>query len=394
MSSNYNINKEKVINDYYKCIGAFKNCENIYKNKSTFTIKDNDPEEIKLIKKGMQEDLLSNLGKIGEKAFKYIIGLENLKISPNQDENTFESLWKKTNTRKDFILKHGVSERNPKLNKIMNYVDENNQLAHNFDYWYSIIELSMQPISQKFRKFISYNIQTRILVNYCEKNDEFKYYRIYNDTDIEELSLPFRAALFPNLINLQYDNVPALKEELVNKILNYQRITLKNSGDIFTRLRYASNNKSNEEFDVKEVYELIYMVVEFIKMIHENNDNLDFDLDKTYAKKQALKYKEYLNISEDEINNLFSLDIKGTDLALTVFETNYSYNSIKNLLEIGVSKEDLRKVMREGLSSRVVKNFFDKGIRDYRKMRKIIDNYINESNDYFEDQNDYTYKKF
>ena len=124
-------------------------------------------------------------------------------------------------------------------------------------------------------------------------------------------------------------------------------------------------------------------------MIHENNDNLDFDLNKSYAKEQSLKYKDYLNISEEEINNLFNLEILGTDLALTVFETNYSYESIKKLLEIGVPKEDLRKVMREGLPARIVKQFFDRDIKDYRKMREMIDQYLDD--EYPSDE--YTYKK-
>jgi len=389
MKSNYEINKDKILDDYYKCIGSFKNCKNLYKRKSNYTIKKNDSEEDKKIKKGMQEDLLSTLGKVGEKAFKYIIGLENLRISPNQDETSFESLWKKSSALKEFAKKHGIADTNASFITLLNYQDDNNQKAHNFDYWFSVMNLLMKKVTEKFKKFISYTIQTEVLIKYCEENDEFKYYGVYIDSDYEELSLPFRAAIFPNLIDLQYDNIPSLNEQEVSHMISLKRLIIKKNGDIFTRLRYASNNPKNDSFNIDEVFELISIIIRFIKMIHENNDNLDFDLNKSYAKEQSLKYKYYLNISEEEINNLFNLEILGTDLALTVFETNYSYKSIKKLLEIGVPKEDLRKVMREGLPARIVKQFFDRGIKDYRKMREMIDQYLDD--EYPSDE--YTYKK-
>lgn len=389
MKSNYDINKEKILDDYYKCIGTFKNCEILYKKKSNYKIKKSDSLEQQQIKKGMQEDLLSSLGKVGEKAFKYIIGLENLRINPNQDEESFEALWRKPKTLKEFAKKHGIEETHPKFTELLNYHDDNNQRSHNFDYWFSVVNLLMKNTSKKLENFITYSIQTKELINFCEENDEYKYHYIYNDDDKEELSLAFRAALFPYLINLQYDNIPSISDGQMKKIIILKRKIIKKNGDIFTRLRYASNNKSHEQFNINEVFELIDIFVKFISMIHENNDNLDFDLDKTYAKNQALKYKDKLNVSEEEINNLFSLDIMGTDLALTVFETNYTYKSIKALLDVGVKKEDIRKVMREGLTARVVNQFFKRGITDYYEMRRMIDKYFDEQ--YPEDV--YTYKK-
>ena len=129
MKSNYDINKEKIIDDYYKCIGSFRNCEELYNKKKNYKILNTDTYEQKRIKKGMQEDLLSTLGKVGEKAFKYIIGLENLRINPNQDEATFEALWRKPNTLKEFAKKHGIADTHPKFIELLNYHDDNNQKA-------------------------------------------------------------------------------------------------------------------------------------------------------------------------------------------------------------------------------------------------------------------------
>lgn len=45
--------------------------------------------------------------------------------------------------------------------------------------------------------------------------------------------------------------------------------------------------------------------------------------------------------------------------------------------------------MREGLPARIVKQFFDRNIKDYRKMREMIDQYLDD--EYPSDE--YTYKK-
>lgn len=378
--TNYELNMRKIIDDYYKCIGSFYNCYKLYEQKDNNLIIISDMKEQVAIKKGMQEDLLSNLGKVGEKAFKYIIGLENLTINPNQDENTFESLWKKSSALKEFARKHGIEETNEKLIELINYHDDNNQKGHNFHYWFSVMNTTMPSISNKFEKYMEYNIQSKILINDCHEKEEFKYTYELNYENITDLALPFRAAIFPNLLELKYESIPSIPKNILAMMIKSRKKAIKKNGDIFTRLRYASNNQNNLSFDINEVFNLIKNIIVFISMIHENNNNLNFDLNKAFAKYKALEYKEYLGMSEEEIKNIFTLDLTGTELALTAFENNYSYENIKKLLEIGVPKEDLRKVIRERLQSRTVKYFFDMGIRNYEKMRSYLDYYIENGN--------------
>lgn len=386
MNINYEINKRKVLDDYYKCVGAFLNCCKLYQQRTNYIITKNNTEEEKLIKKGMQEDLLSNLGKVGEKAFKYIIGLENLNINPNQDENAFESLWKKTTALKDFAQKHGIAQTNPKFIELINYHDDNNQKAHNFHYWFCVMDLMLHSLSKKFEKYMEYTIQSKELIEYCQKRNEYRYVYNFGYEFIDEISLPFRNAIFPHLIEFELEDLPFVPKKDIELIKNNNLEAIKKNGDIFTRLRYASNNTNNLEFNLDEVFELIQNIVTFINLIHYNNDDFNFDLNKSFAKIQALKYKEYLRVSEEEINNLFDLDIIGADLALTIFETNYSYSNIKNLLDIGIPISDLKSVMREGLQARTIKFFFEKGITDYRIMREYLD-YYNENGYYPNDIN-------
>jgi len=324
MKSNYDINKEKILDDYYKCIGAFINCCKLYQDKENSLIAITDKQEQAAIKKGMKEDMLSNLGKVGEKAFKYIIGLENLRISPNQDENAFESLWKKSSALKEFARKHGINENSEKILKLINYHDENNQKAHNFHYWFKIMHTIIPEISNKFEKYMEYNIQSEMLIKECKEKEEFKYTYELNYEDITDLSLAFRAAIFPNLLELNYESTPLIPEGILTMMIRSRKKAIKKNGDIFTRLRYASNNQNNIQFDINEVFNLIKNIIIFITMIHENNDNLNFDLNKSFAKYKAIEFKEQLGMSEEEINDIFSLDLTGTELTLTAFENNYS----------------------------------------------------------------------
>lgn len=384
MNINYEINKQKIIDDYYLCMGSFINCSVIYGLKELYTINHGDSSKKIVMKEAIKADLLSNLGKVGEKAFKYIIGLENLKIYPNQDPYNFEMLWKKINSLKDFAKKHGIYENDIRLIKLLNYQDDNNQKSHNFDYWFSVIDLIMPEISNKFKEFMEYNIKSKMLIEYCKVNNEFWYKYDNKYDDYEEISLPFRAAIFPCLLDISFDYLPSIPKTQVKCIINSQRDAIKQSGDIFTRLRYASNNQEKKKFDIDEIYNIIKNITIFIEFIHNNNNSLDFDLTKSFAKYKSLEVKQCLKISEEEINNLFNLDLTGKECASTLYEPNYSYNSLKKLIDLGVAKNDLRKVIREGLHARTIKFFYGLGITDYHQIRKYLD--------YYFDKGDYPYE--
>ena len=377
MSDNYDINIKRVIDDYYKCIGAFENCRLIYSYRDSFNISDADFEEIKAIKKGREEDLLSELGKVGEKAFKYILGLEILKIYPNIDSESFESFFKKNSALKNLAEKHGISRDNEEFLQLINYTDSNNQKAHNFDFWYSVIDVIMKDFSNKFKKFIEYSVQSTMLYDYCENENEF----MYDFGRYHGFSLPFQAVIFPNIINHGYEDVPSLTEKQLNAIIDLKRKTIRKCGDIFTRFRYASNNFDNKEFNLDETYDIINNIITFINMIHYSNDNLDFDLDIEFAKNKATELSNILNLDKEEIDNFFSLGLCFGDLESLLFDNGYTYDTIKKLLEIGVSKNDLWVVMAQCLYPRDILYFNKIGITDYYEMRKIIDNYTGEKND-------------
>ena len=374
---NYTQNKNKVLDDYYKCIGAYRNCKSLYNNKNNYQLKRNDTEEEKLIKKGIEEDILSNLGKVGEKAFKYIIGLEKLKITPNADLTSFEEFFKKTGPLKEFAEKHGISREDERIKDLLDYEDENHQKSHNFDYWYTVLETITPKITQKFKKYIEYKAQSNMLIYYCNHENEFEYENDY----YKQFSLPLIAAVFPKIIEYSYDNVPTLTKKQLKFILATKRESIKQSGDIFTRLRYSDNNKTNKTFNLTEINNLINLIIGFVEMIHENNDDLDFDLDLAFSKKRLKTLKEIFEISDKEIDNIYSLNLP-VDEYVTIFSNNiYSYASIKRILDLGLTKEELFEVMQEQMHAKDIKPYLEKGIRDFRKIREIIDEY-NEGEEY------------
>lgn len=373
MSTNYEINKSKLINDYFKCIGAFENCNLIYKCRDSFFINDSDTEEVKLIKKGREDDLLSELGKVGEKAFKYILGLEVLRLYPNLDSKAFDSFFKKNTSLELLASKNGISIDDDRFVNLVNYKDSNNQKAHNFDYWFLVCDTLINNFSSKFKKYIEYNLQSGMLFDYCKRNNEF----FYNYVGLNEFSLPFQACIFPEIINQGLDTVPYLKQNHLDAIINTKRETIRKSGDMFTRFRYASNNEDGVVLELDESYQIINNIVSFIKLIHHSSDNLDFDLNIEFARMRAFELLDILNISRDEINKLFDLNLHFLDLIGILFDYSYSSDVIDKLLKLGVKKNDLWVVMSQSLYPRDIIYFNKIGITDYYEMRNLIDEFTN-----------------
>ena len=369
---NNNMNKAKILDDYYKCIGAFENCKTIYNEKDKFSLKSEDSEEMKHTKKGREEDLLSELGKVGEKAFKYILGLEYLNTCPNVTPEEFELFFRKSSVLKDFARKKGIHDNNPEMTELINYQDDNNQKAHNFDYWYTVMDTITPEYAEKFKTYLQYNYMSNMLIQYCSKYDGFIY------EEFDEFSLPFRAAICPSMVEEGLESIPKFTLKQLNTVIIAKRRAIKESGDIFTRLRYSSNNKEKKEFNLDTIYNLIEDIINYIKFIHANKEDLNFNLDISFAKEKAIKYSEILGKSSEEINKIFDLQLHPLDTDSLIFNKNYTAKGIKEILDLGVSKQDLFRVICNSLHANNIKAFNAKGIYDFEEMREILNNEINE----------------
>ena len=302
MNENYRIKMENIIGDYYLCLGAFNNCIELYNQRESFKISENDTEEEKKIKIAQMNDLLSNLGKVGEKALKYIIALQKVKIAPNEDLRSLEAVYRGDNAIKHFAKQLGIDLEDKNIQEIFDYNDYNNQKAHNFDYLFLIIEKLMPVQYQKIKDYILYDIQSELMSEGIEKGEI-------------DASFSFvRAIIFPKFsidAGFTYDEEEMLPEKRIMNKKEYDiyREIIKQSGDIFTRLRYYSNDPKDIEFNLDDVFKIINYFVMYIKMIHENENNLDFDLDEYYARTQSFKNASLLYFSLEDINNIFGLNI-------------------------------------------------------------------------------------
>ena len=163
MSENYRIKMENIIGDYYLCLGTFNNCVELYNKRESFEINNTDPDDIRKIKQAQIYDLMSNLGKVGEKALKYIIALQKVKVAPNEDLKSLEAVYKGDNAMRYFAKQLGFDIDNTDIQEIFDYKDYNNQKSHNFDYLFLIIERLIPEQFNKFKNYVLYDIQSRLM---------------------------------------------------------------------------------------------------------------------------------------------------------------------------------------------------------------------------------------
>ena len=386
MSNNYIQNLNIIKNDYYKCIGTWENCKTIYKeiSKISNNIKENTEEYY--IYKSQIEDLLSNLGKVGEKSLKYIIGLEYIERNPNADSNSLNNLFKKTKTLKDFITRHGIQENDERLTKITKYDDINNQKAHNFDYWYTALELSMPHIINDINELFYNLLQSESV------------YKKYKNSLIEEYDNDYKLApntynkittnlftiicpdILSGLTNKQVKYYGGIKKNISKRELENKRNKIKECGDAFTRYRYASNNPDNQTFPLNDLIKIISVFVLYITFIHNNNNNLNIDININYAKYQCINHKDILNSSEQDIIKVFNYYISNSFELVEILFSKFTFQEISRIIDLGVSKNNFINIIEKSkLNSGIIKHYKSIGITDYQQMEELYEEYLNNS---------------
>ena len=382
MSENYRIKMENIIGDYYLCLGAFKNCIELYNKRDSFKINDNDSIEIKKIKQAQMNDLMSNLGKVGEKALKYIIALQKVKVAPNEDLKSLEALYRGDNAMKYFVKQLGFCLDSSDIQEIFDYKDYNNQKSHNFDFLFLIIERLIPDQFNKFKNYILYDIQSK-LMNEAIINGEV------------DASFSFvKAIILPKFaieVGFTYDDDEELpnRRKMNKKEYDIYRKIIKQSGDIFTRLRYYSNDPKDREFNLDDIFKTINYFIQYIEIIHDNGDNLDFNLEEYFALLQSFKHASLLYLSNDDIINIFNLNIDLRIKEKLLFqekayrdldENPYTYKMVQNLIQLKLSSDYIYKIINYNLAPRFVEFCLSNGIDDIDEMDYLYNQYINGEN--------------
>ena len=382
MSENYKIKMENIIGDYYLCLGAFNNCIEIYNRRELFKINDTDSEEVKKIKQAQINDLMSNLGKVGEKALKYIIALQKVKIAPNEDLKSLEAVYRGDNAMKHFAKQLGYESDNEDIQEILKYEDYNHQKAHNFDFLFLIIEKLMPEQFKKIKNSILYDIQSRLM------------YEAVTKKEVDDTFNFVRAIIFPQFVleaGFSYDELEEIpnKRKMNKKDYDVYRKIIAQSGDIFTRLRYYSNNPQDKEFNLDYIFQIINYFIKYIQMIHANKDNLDFNLEEYFAKNQAFRNSSLIHLSNEEINSIFNLNTSLSVKEMLLFqekkhvdlgENPYTYQMVETLIQLNLSPAYITKIIEFDLSPRFVEFCLSEGIEDIQEMSDLRDRYIEGGN--------------
>ena len=360
MAVDKTLKMEDILSDYYSALAKFENIKLLYEShKENFVINDTDDELTVSIKKAQLNELLVDLGRVGELALKYIIKLKQLELYPNQTIDQFrkEALFKKGQV-KNLAIRQKLSEE--ELEEILNYEDVNNQPFHNFDYLFLIIEKLMPAQATSFNKIIEYSMLSREIQKEPLSKDERRN---------------FEDVIFP-----EYTVRPMKDEEeekaVRERIINLRRDTIRNSGDIFTRLRYFSNNPHDKEFDFQSIYELMKDIIMSIKTIHECNDDIEYDPIEGYGKIMALEHPELTYRPADELRDVFNLYRSKTDafglLGLLFSTKDYTFEQIKEITEMKeINPKDYVNVFCNELKREDIEFFLQHGITNYDQMGAI-----------------------
>jgi len=310
--------------DFYNCLGAYKNVSEIMKSIENLRIIDSDTEEKRILKQAQIDDILVQLGRIGELAYKYLLKLKQIQIYPDQSYEQFsqtEQIYK-NGLITDLTNKGLIPPKEAETIKSFN--DENKQKFHNFMYLHLLLSALTPMTIENFEKMINYRIQSRIVARALHNMSKEE-----REEEIENGSY-CQLLLFPNLI---WNDNFYINTEKMDRLISSIKDKASTSGDIFTRFRYYSNNHNNVQFNVDDTKRInFYMgsLVKFISGVHRNHNDLLTPAESIHAHDMSENYK-------------FAVARKDTDSIIDTFVNDDSLTLCKKLFS-GYSVEELKRI--------------------------------------------------
>ena len=343
---------------------------------------------IEEIVKGQKEILLIKLGFVGERIMKYILLLEQIINYPTQTLEEFKSnqifkIGDKGNNGRDVRRFYNLNQS--LIDSIILAREQHSlQPLHDYSYLYSILNVLYPNSINDINKFLELSIKRKIMIDSNLPSD-----------------LKEKYSLFPQRVYVGVNDVKPQEMEIYKR--EFEHI-IQVSGDSFTVLRYLENNPNNKQYDVKLVLDKINYLIEYIKLIHEvNNDDITKDIEFAFIKYQCIKEKTLIIIrnfalenkdnnklndelqkEKHKINQLFELDRITKSISLIevcIFYSSLSFDEIKELADEALTDDELYALLYNNIKLNVVKYFRDNGIGNITDMIRIILNkHININN--------------
>lgn len=331
----YNLKMQDIIKDFHKAIAKFNLAASAYEKKE-YIINPTDDEETKEYKEALKEEILTDLGRSAELFFKYIVKIARMKLFPNEHyENTVDSHGQNVKgfKEKETLTKSVLNEMCTRLGFPISIVDNITSVsgigpkAHDFNYLFRIIENLFPSACTSYKRFIELRFKSMIVRKNLELKDD-------NDYSHEKKAFTTFPEGFEDIIYFKDEDEES--RVLLEKI-NSRISTIDYSGDIFTRLRYFSNNPNDKTFDIDKIFEMISELKMFCSAIHYSKENLDLDPKFLFANYMLNENKDYCRFSHDELLKLINHDVvkRYPNIFMnSVFYSNLSIDEILDLLNL------------------------------------------------------------
>ena len=335
--------------------------------------------DIEEIVKEQKEILLIKLGFVGERIMKYVLLLEQITNYPNQTLEEFKSnqifkIGDKGNNGRDVRRFYNFNQS--LIDNIILARDQHSlQPLHDYSYLYSILNTLYPNSINEINNLLELSIKRKIMI----------------DSNLPD-DLKERFSLFPQRVYVGVNDIKPQEMDIYKR--EFEHI-IQVSGDSFAVLRYLENNPNNKQYDVKLVLDKINYLIEYIKLVHEiNNDDITKDIQLAFVKNQCIKERtltiirdsvlenkddsklnEELENEKNRINQLFELDKITKSISLIeacVFDSSLSFDEIKELAGETLTDDELYALLRNNIKLSVVNYFRNNGVNSITDMIRMI----------------------
>lgn len=355
-----------IVSDYYSTIGKFNNIS-ILLSLESYNINEDDSLETKKEKEGQKREILVDLGRVAEMAFKYLIKIRRMQLYPKElyNDTVVKGSIVKGFKDKETLSAGVIRELGQKVKASRNDIDEILNFssvgpkAHDFSYLYLIIDKLMPDIRDLLNEIMSLRIKS---INCVKVLSEYDYeYQEY--------------IAFPNELLKESETIEGERKEIIKQIQKRNE-TIFHSGDIFTRLRYYSNNPFDKNYDVDEVYNMVLGIIDFIKIVHLYNETLDFNPEVAFSYGILNKYHNLSRFEFDEFKQIYMHEKIKDNPNIIMHAIFVSRLSLEEILEIinseEINKEDYSIIFALSLNLETILYFRSIGINKYEKMQKEL----------------------
>ena len=325
--------------------------------------------------------LLTDLGRTGEFSLKYILLLKQMRDYPNQSFEEFNAhplyaIADRASTKNLYKDIYGMdvskielieeSKRNHRL-----------QPLHDFDYLFEMLGILDTGLTNDIYR----NLELCVKSDAAAKSNLADWIKV--------MSVCFPQYGYEDFLNINEEVIQEYKDE-------FDRV-MHDSGDVFTRLRYLSNNPDNKQYSLSDMLSLLGYLTNYTKVVHEANyDDLNKNVDVGFSKLRILEKKKEVIVAESPVegrvqfckeqfteekaflDKLFSIDrvINNKNLQEAIgLRTFLSTEEVMELLDLNYSDEELYSIIANSLNVEKLKYFNDNGITSVTDVIRLLAKY-------------------